>query len=341
MSENFKFPYLIDPHVHCRDFEQSDKETYTTASEAAMAGGVVFIGDMPNNSELTDNLEKILKKNEMVKSERVDFGFYLGTLGDKNQNFKECYNHVLGLKVYMSETTGGFIVNDKDKLNHIFESWDCDKPILVHAEGNTLPIAIDLAENYKRTLYVCHVSRKDEIDLIKKAKDKRPGRVFAEVTPHHLFLDSSQSGDPFRQMKPPLSEPEDKKALWEAVNDGTIDTIGSDHAPHTKKEKMSDNPPFGVPGLETGLPMLLMAERSGSITREKIIELTHSNPIRIFGLSEQPNTFIEIERDFPMRIRGENLQTKCKWTPFEYFEVKDIVVRTILRNEVVYNIENL
>jgi len=342
MSEYLKFPYLVDLHVHCRDFKQNHKETYQTASEAAVAGGVTFIGDMPNNSELTDSLIKIQEKKELVKNEKVDFGFYLGTLGDENQNFKECYDEVLGLKVYMSETTGGFIVNDKDKLGHIFKSWDCEKPILVHAEENTLSTAIDLAEKYDRILYVCHVSRKDEIDLIKKAKEKRPGKVFAEVTPHHLFLDSDSSkNNPYRQMKPPLSNLEDRKALWKAVNDGIIDTIGSDHAPHTREEKMSKNPPFGVPGLETTLPMLLKAEQIGLITREKIIELTHLNPIKIFELREQKNSFVEIKKDSPIVISGENLKTKCKWTPFEGFEVRDILVRTTLRDEVVYNMENL
>lgn len=341
MSEILRLPYLVDPHVHCRDFGQQNKETYQTASEAAVAGGIIFIGDMPNNSELTDSLEKIKEKKERVKNEKVDFGFYLGTLGDEKQNFKECYDKVLGLKVYMSETTGGFIVSDKDKLDHIFKSWDCEKPILVHAEGHTLPTAIELAEKYDRNLYVCHVSRKDEVDLIKRAKNKRPEKVFAEVTPHHLFLDSSQSDDPFKQMKPPLSNREDIDTLWGAIRDGLIDTVGSDHAPHTREEKMSNNSPFGVPGLETTLLMLLRANHFGVITRERIKKLTHYNPIKIFGLDEQKNSFVEIDQDSPIIIRGENLKTKCKWTPFEGFEVRDTIIRTTLRGEVIYNRENL
>lgn len=345
MLESFreleKIPSVIDPHVHCRDFNQSHKETYKTATEAAIAGGITFIGDMPNNSELTDSLKKIQEKKEKVSEiKEVDFGFYLGTLGDENQNFKECYDQVLGLKIYMSETTGGYIVNDKNKLDHIFKSWDCDKPILVHAEDNTLLTSINLAEKYDRKLYVCHVSRKDEINLIKKAKNKRPGKVFAEVTPHHLFLDSSQNMDPFKQMKPPLTCIEDIKALWEAINDGTIDTIGSDHAPHTIEEKKSQNSPFGVPGLETTLPLLLSAEGIGIISRKKIIELTNNNPINIFNIKGQKNSFVEINQNSTVVIRGENLKTKCKWTPFEELEIKDVVVRTISKGNVVYNNKN-
>jgi dihydroorotase len=337
MSEYLRIPCLVDPHVHCRGFEQSQKETYHTASEAAAAGGITFIGDMPNNSVLTDSLEKIKLKKEIVKREKVDFGFYLGTLGDENQNFKECYDEVSGLKVYTSETTGGYIVRDNDRLTHIFKNWDCEKPILVHAEGNTLSTAINLAEKYDRILYVCHVSRKDEIDLIKKTKDKRPGKVFAEVTPHHLILDSSESNDPFKQMKPPLSSLDDIKALWKAVNDGTIDTIGSDHAPHTKEEKMSKNPPFGVPGLETTLPILLLSEQSDLITRKKIIELTHDNPIKIFNIAGQEDSFVEIDMKTKTLIRSEELQTKCKWTPFEDLNLPDFVVRTVLRGKVIYD----
>lgn len=342
MSEYLKLPNLIDLHVHCRDFGQSHKETYHTASMAALAGGITFIGDMPNNSELTDSLKKIDIKKEMVKDEKVDFGFYLGTLGDEKQNFKECFDHVLGLKVYMSNTTGGYIVSDENRLNHIFKSWECEKPILVHAEGNTLLTAIELAEKYDRKLYVCHVSRKDEVELIVNAKNKRPDMIFAEVTPHHLFLDAdSVKNNPYRQMKPPLSEPEDIKSLWIAVQDGTIDTIGSDHAPHTKEEKKSDNPPFGVPGLETTLILLLKAQRDGIITRNQIIKLTHDNPIKIFNLEEQEDTFVTVERGVPNIIRGENLKTKCRWSPFEGMEFSDRVLEVTLRGKVVYNRKNL
>ncbi|MEI8067391.1 MAG: dihydroorotase family protein [Candidatus Shapirobacteria bacterium] len=341
MKEILEIPYGVDLHAHCRDFGQSHKETLKTAADAAAAGGVCFVGDMPNNSELTDSKEKILIKKEKVEGLKVDFGFYLGTLGDEKQNFKECYDEVLGLKVYMSETTGGFTVTDKDKLDHIFKSWDCEKPILVHSEDNTLKTAIELAEKYDRILYVCHVSLKSEIDLIKNAKDKRPGKVFAEVTPHHLFLDSSQSGNPFKQMKPPLVDEYNQRALWIAINDGTIDTIGSDHAPHTIEEKTSANPPFGVPGLETTLQLLLKAERYKMIRRKKIIELTHSNPIKIFGIKEEENSFVEIDQSSSMILRGKNLETKCKWTPFEGMKMQDIIVRTTKNGEIIYNNKNL
>jgi len=335
-----RIPAIIDPHVHCRDFGQSQKETYETAANAAAAGGVTFIGDMPNNSDLTDNLEKILQKKEKISGLRVDFGFYLGTLGDEKQNFKECWDEVMGLKIYMGDTTGGFIVEDKEKLDKIFRKWEVDKPILVHTEGKTLETAIELAEKYDRLLYICHVSRKEEIKMIEKAKDKRPGKVFAEVTPHHLFLDSVSSKDPFRQMKPPLASTEDIHYLWKAVKDGIIDTVGSDHAPHTIREKISINPPSGVPGLETTLLMLLEAEDEGIISRRKIIELTHGNPIRIFGIKGQENSFLDIETDEPWRIGRKNLETKCGWTPFEGTLVHNMVIRTVLRGKEIHRNKN-
>lgn len=339
MSEYLKLPYLIDPHVHCRDFGQAHKETYQTATEAALAGGITQIFDMPNNSVLTDSLRRIEEKKELASNQIVaDLGIYLGTLGDEKQNFKECIDHVLGLKIYMGETTGGYIVKDYDRLDHIFKSWDCPKPILVHIEGDTLKTVIELAEKYDRKLYVCHLSKKSEVKLVDTAKQKRPEKVFAEVTPHHLFLmEDINKKDPYKQMKPPLcSTDEDKKALWLGVKSGVIDTIGSDHAPHTKTEKNSDKPPFGVPGLETSLVMLLMAERDGLITRDQIIKLTHANPIKIFNLTEEKNTFIEIKRGVPNVIKGENLKTKCRWSPFEGMEVLDQVWSVTIRGNKVY-----
>lgn len=338
MREYLRLPPLFDIHVHARTPGQEFKEDFTTASRAALAGGVTTFIDMPNNLDLIDRLGRLRTKRDLAgQTSLCDIGFYLGTMGDPDQNFAECEPYVFGLKIYMNNTTGGFIVNDPEKLDNIFRRWDFDKPILVHAEGNTLYKAIELADKYDRRLHVCHVSLEEEVNQIAQAKYIRGDKVTAEVTPHHLFKSKLWSPHAFNQMKPPLSGFSDMQVLWEALRDGTIDIVATDHAPHTRAEKLGTEPPSGVTGLETMLPLLLMAERAGEISLEKIREATHHNPKRIFGIPEQPNSHVVVERGSGWQIRGENLQTKAQLTPFEGETVMDRVVEVYLRGKPVYS----
>lgn len=337
MTEYLTLPYLVDPHVHLRTPGQEHKEDFATGSRAALAGGVTTVLDMPNNAIPVTSLELVRMKKELARKTSIcDIGFYLGTLGEKDQNFAESVEEVYGLKIYMNETTGKYIVSDPDKLGNIFKRWNYAKPILVHAEGDTLKTAISLAQKYNRRLHVCHVSLETEVNQIRNAKIKRGEMVTAEVTPHHLFESRLWSADTFHQMKPPLSDFQDMRVLWEALRDGTFDIVATDHAPHTRIEKESDEPPSGVTGLETMLPVLLMAERAGEISLDKIIEVTHTNPLRIFNILEEANTFVEVLRSAPWEIRGENLQTRSRLTPFEGRRVLDRVYRVTLRGNVVY-----
>jgi dihydroorotase-like cyclic amidohydrolase len=337
MAEILTLPYLVDPHVHFRTPDQTHKEDFNSGSRAALAGGVTMVLDMPNNATPITTLELVKQKQELAqRTSLCDIGFYLGTLGEEDQDFTGVVDLVYGLKIYMNETTGKYIVSDPKKLESIFRRWDFPKPILVHAEGDTLKTAITLAEEYDRRLHVCHVSLAHEVDLIDIAKSKRPEMVTAEVTPHHLFKSRHLSAHPFSQMKPPLSEYLDMHELWEALKDGTIDIVATDHAPHTRSEKLSSEPPSGVTGLETMLPLLLMAERVGEISLDKIIEVTHTNALRIFDLPEQPDTFIEVTRNSNWEIRGSALQTSSQLTPFEGEMMMDRVTKVTLRGQLVY-----
>ena len=338
MSEYLEMPPLIDVHVHCRTPGQEEKEDFTTAAQAALAGGVITILDMPNNKKLIDSLERLEEKKEMARKTAVcDMGFYLGTLGDPDQNFAEAEPEVFGVKIYLGETTGGFIIRDPYKLEqYVFRPWDFAKPILAHVEGDTLATALLLAEKYDRQIHICHVSLASEVDQIRRAKMKRGDKITAEVTPHHLCLSKLRSPHPYGQMKPPLSAFSDMHVLWEAVRDGTIDIIATDHAPHTKAEKLGNQPPSGVTGLETMLPLLLMAERAGEISLERIKEMTHYNPMRIFNIPEQPNSYVLVDQDVDWKIQGEKLQTKPHLTPFEGETMMDQVKEVVLRGETVY-----
>lgn len=336
-------PALFDPHVHFRTPDQVHKEDFDTGSSAALAGGYFGVIDMPNNQpNPIINIDRLKRKMELaVEQSRCHIGFHLGTLGDEDQDFKSCEPYVFGLKIYMNNTTGGYIVSDPLKLNSIFKRWDFHKPILVHAEGDTLSTAINLAEKYDRRLHVCHVSLEHEVNQIDAAKQKRPDKVTSEVTPHHLLISSHWAADVYKQMKPPLSGFKDMDILWKALRNGTIDIVATDHAPHTCDEKEGANPPSGVTGLETTIPVLFMAERVNEITLERIIEATHTKPMEIFGIPEnKEDTYIEVKRneaeDEAWVIDGKDLKTKPKTTPFQGARVLDRVREVVIEGKTAY-----
>ena len=168
----------------------------------------------------------------------------------------------------------------------------------MHAEGQSVAVGIGLAAAYGRPVHFCHISRRDEIELIAAAK-LAGLPVTCEVTPHHLFLteaDARRLG-PLGDMRPRLATRDDQDALWQHIASGVVDCIATDHAPHTLAEKASDSPPPGVAGLETSLPLMLTAVRQGRLTLARLVELMATNPRRVFGLPDQPDTFVEVDPD--------------------------------------------
>ena len=159
------------------------------------------------------------------------------------------------------------------------------------------------------------------------------------VTPHHLFLtdkDVVKLG-PFAMMKPPLGTKKDQNALWEGINDGIIDLVESDHAPHTKQEKLSVKPPFGVPNLETTLGLLCKAVHDKKIKQVDIVRLLYEAPRKIFNIPEQKNTFIELDPEKPYRVGENGYQTKCGWSPFDKWLVYGKVENVILHGKKIMN----
>jgi carbamoyl-phosphate synthase/aspartate carbamoyltransferase/dihydroorotase len=132
-------------------------------------------------------------------------------------------------------------------------------------------------------------------------------------------------------MKPPLGTESDRETLW--ANLDVVDCIATDHAPHTSAEKEGEKPPPGVPGLETMLPLLLTAVAQGRLTLERLVELTHDGPRRVFGLPAQPDTWVEVDPDAHSTVSAKGLHTKCGWTPFEGMAVQGRVLRVVLRGQ--------
>jgi dihydroorotase len=234
----------------------------------------------------------------------------------------------VGLKLYLGQTHGPLLLSDaRDAIAHM-RAWP--GVVAVHAEGWQMVAAIGLARLLDRPVHCCHVSRAFEIELIRRAKEAG-APVTCEVTPHHLYLteeDARRLG-PLGDMRPTLGTAADCQALWDNLD--VIDCIASDHAPHTLAEKQGPEPPPGVPGLETTLPLVLSAVHERRLSLERAIELLYNGPRRIYGLPAQPATGVEVDLEASYVLGEMPLHTKCGWTPFAGMRVHGRVRRVTLR----------
>lgn len=326
-------PGLIDPHVHFRTPGQTYKEDFITGTKAAIAGGYTFVIDMPNNNIPITNYHLLSEKRRIAKRQALcDVGFYFGSLGDNLSEFAKIKKDVFGLKLYLNQTTGGFII-DKKSLFSIYNAWNINKPILVHAEEDVIDLVIQVTAKTKKKTHICHVSTKEELQKIIKAK-KLHLPITCGVTPHHLFLtnkDMKKLG-PFGMMKPSLKSQKDVDFLWKNLK--WVDVIESDHAPHTISEKRLKNPPFGVPNLETTLGLLLRAVYQDCLSIKDIERLCHDGPAKIFG--KKQNAKIIVDENEEWTVVGSKLFTKCKWTPFEGWKLRGKVKKVYIRNKLVF-----
>lgn len=327
-----RLPGLIDPHVHLRDPGATHKEDFLTGTRAALAGGFTTVLDMPNNPGAPVVLPEALADKERAAAGRVacDVGFFFGATPDNAPTYERVTAHVFGLKLYLDHTTGDLKIDQLETIRNILLAWPAHRPVCVHAEDRTLAMVLGLLPSIRRGVHFCHISEKVEIELIRDAKE-RGLPVTCEVAPHHLYLtedDLPRLGG-LGVMKPPLKRGADVDALW--ANLDVVDMIATDHAPHTLEEKQGESPAFGVPGLETSLPLMLTAVQAGRLTVDRLAEMMHTVPAYIFRVPLQPDTYVEIDLTRRWRISSHNLQTKCRWTPFEGVEVTGAVVGVTLR----------
>jgi carbamoyl-phosphate synthase/aspartate carbamoyltransferase/dihydroorotase len=332
-----RLPGLIDVHVHLRAPGATHKEDYATGTAAALAGGFTCVLDMPNNTPPITNAETLAAKKALARSQaRCDYGIHLGAGDDNVETAHTLAPQVTGLKMYLDQTFGPLRLDDLDSLLKHMEQWPDDRPVLCHAEGRTVAACILVAHLTGKHVHICHVSRADEIDLIRRAKEKGLN-VTCEVTPHHFFLTAEIAntiGFGRSEVRPRLAKDADRQALRSSL--AVIDCFATDHAPHTLAEKDSPKPPPGFPGLETALPLYLELVREGLISIEQLIDRAVHNPRRLFHLPDQPETWIEIDPDEEWIVRGEEMQTRAKWTPFEGWTVRGRVQRVVLRGVEAY-----
>jgi dihydroorotase len=367
-------PGVIDTQVHFREPGLTHKEDLATGSAAAVLGGVTSVFEMPNTLPPTTTAELLKDKlNRADGRMRCDYAFYLGATADNVDRLAELelLPGCAGVKIFMGASTGDLLLAD-DLLPHALKAGR--RRVAVHAEDESRlkerrPLAeipnatpglhpvwrdvetavratsrlIALARECRRPVHVLHVSTAEEIDLLGSAR----AVASCEVTPQHLTLaapDCYEQLGTKAQMNPPIREARHRDALWRGIAEGIVDLIGSDHAPHTAREKDQAYPhsPSGMPGVQTLLPLMLDHLHRGRLDLATLVALTSANAARLFGLKGKGAIKVGYEADFALvdlerrhRIEEKWLASKCGWSPFAGTTVTGWPVMTILRGQVV------
>jgi len=335
---------MIDPHTHLRDLDWSHKATFATETQAAIAGGYWAVFDMPNTAPSTINQERLSDKLEKIdQTAYCDWGLYFGaSQADNTNEYEKVVKQVCGLKIYNNSTTGDLLIDNQQDRDKHYQAWSDDKLIAVHAEDETVRNILDLVRKYGRRTHFLHISTKLEIDLLTQAREEGLP-VTVGVCPHHLFLteDDLSTLGAYGRMKPELKTKTDQQALWNAINSGIVDIIESDHAPHTIAEKESDTPPYGVPGLETNLPLMLQAVKDGRLTLNRATDMLSTNIQKIWNITVPEETYTVVDTDVTYTVERQNLRTKCGWSPFEGVSVTGKVCEVWIRGQQVYDGEQI
>ncbi len=335
-----RLPGLIDPHVHMREPGAIHKEDWDSGTAAALAGGVTLVLAMPNTTPPIFDEGTFSQALAAARQKaRCDFAQYVGAGPDNAAGVADLAARAAGLKMYLDMTFGELRLDDMTLWMEHFRRWPKGRPIVTHSESRSMAAVILLSAIYRRPVHIAHVSLREEILLIRAAKE-RGFRVTCEVAPHHLFLTREDipaisQGHPGRgEVRPRLASRADVEALWQNLD--VIDCFATDHAPHTLAEKDGETPPPGFPGLETALPLLLSAVAESRLTLEDLIARMYTNPRKIFQLRDQPETWVEVDEKDAYPIRAAEMKSRCGWTPFEGWKVRGRIRRVTLRGKEAY-----
>ncbi|EDX86138.1 Amidohydrolase family, putative [Synechococcus sp. PCC 7335] len=366
-------PGVIDPQVHFREPGLEYKEDLFTASRACARGGVTSFLEMPNTLPLTTTQAVLTDKLAIAASKSlVNYGFFIGATAENLDDLRTA-NPTCGIKIFMGSAHGPLSVDTAETIEPIFAVGD--RLIAVHAEdqarilarrelfaGESDPathtkvqdnetallatkLALSLSKKYQRRLHILHMSTGEEAELLRRDK---PSWVTAEVTPQHLLLDVSayEKLGTLAQMNPPLKYERDREFLWQALLDGVIDFIATDHAPHTLEEKRKGYPhaPSGMPGVETSLPLMLTQSQQNRCTVAQVANWMSTAVARAYhipnkGLIEPgyDADLVLVDLSTYRPVLREELQTKCGWSPFEGWNLTGWPVVTIVGGQIVYD----
>jgi len=377
-------PGVIDGHVHLRDEGKSNKETFLSGTAAAAAGGITTVLDMPNNSPVTMSVEALQNRMEIAQRKvLVNVGFYSEFPIELTGIKGIVEAGAVGFKLFMGEQIGGLNIDDDKNLSDaLAEVAKMGVPVAVHAEDHLmiknaaeqmklsnrhgisdfLKAHRDVVEQAaverllglagKTRIHFCHVSTEKGLVVVTEAK-KAGKPVTCEATPHHLVLtkDAYEQLGKIALTLPPLRSREDTEALWKGIPAGSVDTIGSDHAPHALQEKDAASiwdVKAGVPGLETTLPLMLTEVHKGRLTLQRLIQLLSEKPAEIFGLTDRGEleegkaadlVVVDFNRKF--KIEASKFKSKAKFSPFDKWDVQGKPVRTFVNGGLVMDEDEL
>jgi dihydroorotase len=375
-------PGLIDEHVHLRDEGKAYKEDFASGTAAAAAGGFTTVLDMPNNEPVTMSAETLRNRRRIAQSKiLVNVGLY-SEFPTKVSEIKDIVAEgAVAFKLFMGNQIGGLNIDDDQSLQEAFtEVAQLKVPVAVHAEDRILLFAneeklrlskktatadylrahtevvevkaiqrlLKLSDRTTVRLHFCHVSTQEGLKAIVEAKKSGRNQT-CEVTPNHLLLSSNDLkiyGN-LVIMAPPLRDKNNVEALWKGIEDGSVDTIGSDHAPHTLSEKSADNVwsvKIGVPGLETTLPLMMNMVKKNRLTLAQTVHLLAEKPAEIFGLRDRGRleagknadlTMVDFNREY--KIDASKFKSKAKYSPYDGWDVQGMVTKTMVNGQIVFD----
>ena len=374
-------PGFVDEHVHFREPGLEHKEGFERGSLAAIAGGVTTVIDMPNTLPPVDSVSRLRSKIRALEGKSyVDYALY-GLLSDSSVGeLAEMWEEgACGFKAFLGPTTGdlpppsegtiiealrmsaskGFVIAFHPENKQLVEYYSRlaaskgSEPRL-HSEARP-PIceveAVSRVALYSRftggRALLVHLSCRESMEVVRRAKEAG-ANIYAETCPHYLYLDSSaySKWGCLVKVNPPLREKSDREALWAAIREGVIDTVGSDHAPHTREEKLKENvweAAAGFVGVETLGPLMVDAALSGRISLTDLVRVLSENPARLFGLYPRKGglrpgsdaDLVIVDPHSTTTVRSSGLHSKHPLTPFEGLELKGRIRWVVLRGRIM------
>jgi len=373
-------PGLIDTQVHFREPGLEHKEDLAAGTAGAAAGGIVAVFEMPNTKPSTLTAADIADKLARAKGRAwTDHAFYVGAAAENAEALGtlERMPGTCGVKIFMGSSTGSLLVADDATLRRVLANGS--RRVAVHAEDEARLEArkaiaaaarharahpewrdvetalsatrrlIAAAREVRRRVHVLHVTTAEEMAFLADHKDI----ASVEVLPQHLILSAPECYErlgSLAQMNPPIREERHRAALWQAVNDYTVDVMGSDHAPHTREEKARPYPqsPSGLPGVQTMVPLMLDCVARGLLTLERLVDLLAHGPQRLFGIVGKGRIAVGYDADFTVvdlkarrEIRNAWIHSRCGYTPFDGMHVTGWPVMTIIRGRTVMREDSL
>ncbi|YBV98030.1 dihydroorotase [Phyllobacteriaceae bacterium JZ32] len=361
-------PGVVDSQVHFREPGLEHKEDLETGSRAAVLGGVTAVFEMPNTKPLTTSAETLADKIKRGRHRmHCDFAFWVGGTRDNADDVAELERlpGAAGIKVFMGSSTGDLLVEDDEGVRSIlrntrrraaFHSEDEFRlrereHLRVPGDPSSHPVwrdeiaALSCTERLVRIaretgarIHVLHISTAEEIEFLKAHKDV----ATCEATPHHLTLDAEdyKTLGNLIQMNPPVREARHRDGVWHGIDQGVVDVLGSDHAPHTLEEKEKPYPasPSGMTGVQTLVPIMLDHVNAGRLSIERFVDLTSHGPNRIFGMARKGRVAVGYDADLTIvdQKRRETIThaqagSRAGWTPYDGRTVTGWPVGTIVR----------